>query len=141
MKVIQGTEQQWMVVLEAGDEVVSSLQQFASDKQVTGAAVTAIGVVKDPKLGYFDIHTKTYTYKTLEGEFEVLGMSGNLGLKEGQPFLHVHIVLGDQHFNARGGHLFSAVVTATLEVMVNSFGGELVRLPDERTGLWGLGNS
>jgi predicted DNA-binding protein with PD1-like motif len=48
------------VVLETGDEVMHSLQEFTRRERVSAAQITAIGALSDAVLGYFDWDRKDY---------------------------------------------------------------------------------
>lgn len=86
-------------------------------------------------LGYFDQRKGAYVQKTFLGDLEILSCSGNISLKEGRPFPHLHAVMGDKRLRAFGGHLFASKVFAA-EVFLREVGGPpLARLPDPETGL------
>jgi len=37
-------------------------------------------------------------------------LEGNVALKEGEPFIHAHVVLSDHNMQTLGGHLFETTV-------------------------------
>lgn len=47
-------------MLDAGDEIASSLDEFARDSGVDGASFTATGAVSSATLGYFDPDIQDY---------------------------------------------------------------------------------
>jgi predicted DNA-binding protein with PD1-like motif len=109
---------QYAVIFYQGDEVFSGLQEFAEKFHITSAHFTAIGAVNGVTLGWFDPKRKMYKKIPLEGQREVLAMSGDIALYQGKPIVHTHMVVGDPDGSTRGGHLLSAYVSPTLEVMV-----------------------
>jgi len=125
----------YVIRLERGEEVLSKLVEFAAAKELAAGAVTAIGAVEDVTLGYFDVVSKEYRKETLEGSYEVVSLQGTLGRKEGQPMYHLHAVVADQEHRTRGGHLFSARVSVTLEVHLQVLPGALGRSQDSFSGL------
>jgi predicted DNA-binding protein with PD1-like motif len=56
-------------------------------------------------------------------------MTGNITyLKDtGEPFLHCHITIADRSLSAFTGHLFSAIVSVTLEVFIRTFKEKVYR--------------
>jgi predicted DNA-binding protein with PD1-like motif len=68
---------------------------------------------------------------------EIVSLYGNISLKDGKPFAHVHVVLSDAKGNGRGGHLLPGRTPVfACELIIEEFDGEPpVRLNDENTGL------
>jgi predicted DNA-binding protein with PD1-like motif len=110
--------QQYAVILYQGDEAFSGLQEFAEKYHVTSAHFTAIGAVSSATLGWFDPQRKMYKKIPIEGQHEVIGMSGDIALYQGKPVIHTHMVVGSADGTTRCGHLLDAYVSPTLEVMV-----------------------
>ena len=106
----------YMLRLESGEPVVHTLVAFLKSEKVTFANMSAIGAVRWVELGYWNADTKGYEYEEIEEQLELLSLQGNCSLKEGQPFIHAHAVLGRRDFSLLGGHLKEAKVHPTLEV-------------------------
>jgi uncharacterized protein len=123
-----------IVVLEPGEELHTSVIRAAKIHGIQGGLISAIGAVDDLELGYFRLPEKTYDRMTTRDRLEVISLTGNLALKDGAPFLHVHGVFSGPDFKAFGGHVFRAVASITLEVMVIG-GGKLERVPYPEFGL------
>jgi predicted DNA-binding protein with PD1-like motif len=60
---------------------------------------------------------------------------GDITLKDGQPSIHAHVVLGKRDGTAHGGHLLEAHVRPTLEVILTESPAHLTRRFDEASGL------
>jgi predicted DNA-binding protein with PD1-like motif len=110
---------QYAVIFYQGDEAFSGLLEFAEKYQVTSAHFTAIGAVGGATLGWFDPQRKMYKKIPIDGQHEVIGMSGDIALYQGKPVVHTHMIVGDQDGTTRAGHVLAAYVSPTLEVMVN----------------------
>ena len=54
----------------------------------------------------------------VNGQHEVIGMSGDIALYQGKPVVHTHIVVGRPDGTTLAGHVLDAYVSPTLEVMV-----------------------
>ena len=124
------------LVFGTGDEVVATLTDFAKDNELDASSLTAIGAFSDAKLGYFDVERKEYKEIPVEEQVEVLSLVGDIALRDdGEPQVHVHVVVGRSDGTTRGGHLLEAHVRPTLEVIVTESPEHLQRRTDEETGL------
>lgn len=125
----------YFIRVDQGEEIVSILTKFCSEREIKLGKISAIGAVNEVKIGIFDPIKKEYNSNTIKGTFEILSITGNITLNKDQPYLHMHIMLSDSGFNAFGGHLNEAVVSATCEVIIEELEGKLDRYFDENTGL------
>jgi|SRR5271166_216126 len=109
---------QYAVIFYQGDEAFSGLLEFAEQYHVTSAHFTAIGALNGAVVGWFDPQRKMYKKIPLNGQQEVVGMSGDIALYQGKPAVHTHMVVGSPDGTTHGGHVLEAYVSPTLEVMV-----------------------
>jgi predicted DNA-binding protein with PD1-like motif len=121
--VIKQHNSQLLVVLDKEQNVVSALTEIVTAQKIKGGHITGIGAVKDVQLGYYDLHKKDYIRKTFSGEdYELLALNGNVTLRDGAPYVHVHTALGKSDFSLFGGHMFEAIVAVTAEIYITPFG-------------------
>jgi len=109
---------QYAVIFYQEDEAFSGLLEFAQKYHITSAHFTAIGAVNGATLGWFDPQHKMYKKIPINGQHEVIGMSGDIALYQGKPVVHTHMLVGNSDGTTRGGHVLAAYVSPTLEVMV-----------------------
>ena len=109
---------QYAVIFYQGDEAFSGLLEFAEKYHVTSAHFTAIGAVSGATLGWFDPQRKMYKKIPINGQHEVIGMSGDIALYQNNPVVHTHMVVGGPDGTTRAGHVLAAYVSPTLEVML-----------------------
>jgi len=128
-------ENKYIVRLDKGEEVVATLKDFCHQQKITIGSILGIGAVKNIELRYFDPETKKYYDKKFEDSHEAAPLSGNITTLAGETYLHLHACLGDYNFNTVTGHLKSAVVSATLEVVIDSAAGQVDRKLSEEIGL------
>ncbi len=128
-------ERTFVLVLDTGDEVVSSLEAFAAEQRLEASRITAIGAFRRATLGYFDWDRKDYQRIAFDEQMEVLSMVGDFAPHEGKPKLHAHVVLGRRDASTCGGHLLDAIARPTLEVIVTDAPAHLRRERDPETGL------
>lgn len=124
------------LILETGNDPMSCLTEFAREEGVTGASITGIGAFSEARLAYFDWDTKEYQEIPVREQVEVASLIGDIGLeKEGNPAVHVHLVVGRRDGSAVAGHLLDARVRPTLELIVTEAPPHLCRHKDPESGL------
>jgi predicted DNA-binding protein with PD1-like motif len=112
------------------------LTAVAREHDVRLGRVTALGAVEHARVGFYDQGPQEYRYLELPMELEILSLVGNVSLRDGEPMVHAHITLGDDHGRAFGGHLAPGTRVFACEFTLDVFRGEdLVRGHDEPTGL------
>lgn len=75
-----------VVILDAGDEILSSLKSVARTELLAGSSFKAIGALSDVELGWFNWETKKYqTAVKLDEQVELLSLIGDIALKDGKP--------------------------------------------------------
>jgi len=122
--------------LAKGADIHERLNAFCRRNKVRCAAITVIGATEEVRLGYYDQNRRKYFNRAFKGDMEILSCVGNLTLKDGEPFAHLHAVMGDSKLRVRGGHLFPGSKVFAAEVYLHELRGrELVRRPDLQTGL------
>jgi predicted DNA-binding protein with PD1-like motif len=125
----------YVVRIDRGEEIVESLKAFLAQSGVLSGWVSGIGAVYGAEVARFVAGTKQYIAMKLEGEHEITALNGNIAVLDGKPFLHLHISLTDTAFRGVGGHLKSAVVSGTCEVIIDVLEGYLKREFNEKEGL------
>jgi uncharacterized protein len=128
-------ERTFAVIFDKDDEVMAGLTAFIRDHNVTAGRFTAIGAFRELTLGFFDWEKKQYQKIPIREQVEVLSLVGDIALKDEQPTLHAHVVVGKADGTAHGGHLMEGYVRPTLEVMLVESPNFLRRTHDEESGL------
>ena len=124
----QRTTYGYVVRLETGEEIVTTLQAFAEAHGVRAGAISAIGAVGTCELGFFIRSTSSYIRRTFEGEHEIGVLTGNISVLDGKPFPHCHVVIAGEDLVAYTGHLFRGLVTVTCEVHLVTDPGAIQRV-------------
>jgi predicted DNA-binding protein with PD1-like motif len=125
----------FLVVLDVGDEMITSLKKLADAERIGEASFTAIGAVRDVVLGYIDLESKSYLRREFGSDsMELVSAIGNLARLEGEPVVHCHATVGDRDMRVYGGHLFQAVASVTVEIFLRVYDGEIIRRFDPDSG-------
>lgn len=124
--------------LDKGDDLLSALQEKCKELDVRQGEVRAIGAVARARIGYYDQSRRKYEFVDLSRPLEILSLVGNISLKDGDVFVHAHLVLGDEQGRAHGGHLAEGTEVFACEYVIQELLTEelLCRRMDEVTGLY-----
>lgn len=129
-------ERTFAVILETGDEIVSSLDTFADENGLEAATFKAIGALSEATLAYFDWDRKEYLPIPVSEQVEVASLTGDIATgPDGKPAIHVHAVLGKRDGSAIAGHLKSGTVRPTLEIVLTETPGHLHKRFDPSIGI------
>ena len=131
-KLAQG----YILRLDPGEEIVASLTKLVSDEQIQLGSVSALGAANDVTIGIFNTGEKQYYSRRYQGDFEISALVGNVTRKDGEPYLHLHITIGNPVTGeVHAGHLSSCVISATLELFLQVWDGQVGRKFSDSVGL------
>jgi uncharacterized protein len=126
----------FVVALEMGEEVVSSITTLARELSLGSSSVTGIGGFQRVRLGFFDYERSDFGENVIDEQVELLSLVGNIAdSEEGTPGLHAHVVVGRANATTRGGHLVEGIVRPTMELVIVEYPEHLQRRHDRKTGL------
>jgi predicted DNA-binding protein with PD1-like motif len=131
----KASKDSFLIRLYKDENVFEALGKFATEAKVTCGTFNGIGALKNCELGFYHLDQKHYDRKMFPEEAELLSLVGNLSLLDNKPFLHIHTVLGASDFSTYGGHLFSADVAVTAEIIFRPLDLEIHRGHEEDIGL------
>jgi predicted DNA-binding protein with PD1-like motif len=106
------------LVFETGEQVNEQILEFAREHEIHAAQLTGIGGFQEVTLGYFDWESKDYKPIPIKEQVELVSLNGNISMDDGKPKLHAHVVIGKADGSAWAGHLLSATVRPTLELVL-----------------------
>jgi len=123
--------------LPFGTDLLEGLTSIVQKENIRLGRIHAIGATTHAVVAYYDQNTKQYNPMEFSGGMEILNLTGNISIRDGKPFVHVHIVLSDREGKAFGGHVLPGTKLFALEVFIDELDGEeLVRSHEEKTGLY-----
>jgi predicted DNA-binding protein with PD1-like motif len=120
----------FIIRLERGEEIHATLITFCQQQNITAGWITGIGAVSQAELGYFHRDTKDYSWRRVTTDHELTSLMGNISLKEGEIWLHLHATLSDEQFQVTAGHLKSGVISVTGEIFLHPLPGTINRKLD-----------
>ncbi|QER42746.1 DNA-binding protein [Thermodesulfobacterium sp. TA1] len=129
-RIIQGR-------IPKGEDLFKWLTEKAKELNIKAGMVSGIGAVTKATIGYYDQIKREYIIKNFNQPMEILSLKGNISVKDGVSFAHLHVVLGKEDFTAIGGHLFEGSEVFAFEFEIVEFEGEaFTRGFDDQTGLY-----
>lgn len=125
-----------MVRFLPGEDLLAGLNEAAADLGFEAATVQVVGAVRTLAVAYFNQEAKRYEPHRFEGGLEICGGVGNVSLKDGEPFVHIHLSGAASDGMAVAGHLTEGTEVYMIEAYFRAFGGGApVREQDEEVGL------
>ena len=129
--------------LPQGADLLEALTELCARENITAGEVRAIGALSKAVLGFYSQKNREYEYLALEHPLEIVSLLGDVSLKEGRPFVHAHVSLGDEQGHLWGGHLAPGSEVFACEVMLVEYqtAEPFERAFDQGTGLllWPMG--
>jgi len=126
----------FILVFRTGDELADGLLHFAKEQKLSAASFKAVGALSSVRLGWFSWESKRYEPSvTLDEQVELLSLIGDVALKDGEPVVHAHAVVGKKDGTAHGGHLLKARIRPTCEVVLTESPAHLQKFIDPESGL------
>ena len=128
MQVLKRENGVTLLRFDRGESFPGALADYCAETGLESAVVLCgIGMLSGTVIGRYD--GREYTRTVLDDSLEVLSLQGNVSMKEGAPYVHLHVSLADHDFTARGGHLFEAEVSMVIELAMLELSPGLVRRP------------
>ena len=122
--------------LPMGDDLLEAIAQEFQNRSMAKAAFTLIGAVSRATLGFYDPLTRQYDSREFDSQLEIVSCMGNVSEKDGQMFVHAHVLLSNKDYRCVGGHLMPGTIIFAAELWGNPVPGPTpVRKFDEPTGL------
>lgn len=113
--------------LDFESDLLDSINQICEDKEIKAGFINIIGAIFNLKMGYFDQDSKEYVYlddiKSSE-PLEIASCTGNVSIRYGKPFAHLHIIGSDRDGNCFGGHLMPGTKIYAAEFCIQEILGE-----------------
>jgi len=135
MQCILKEDNHYILRLDRGEEFIETLIRFAENEGINAAWFSAIGASDDAELAYYNRQTKEFFPKMFTEPLEIVNISGNIALKEGNTIVHAHGILGNKEMQLFGGHINKLIISTIAEVTLTKLEGEIRKVYSEEIGL------
>ena len=120
---------------DRGEEILACLKEVALKENIKLASVSALGAVDDFTVGVYKVDEKKYYSNHFAGAFEIVSLTGTISTMKGEYYAHLHMSAGDDKGEVFGGHLNTARISATCEMVIDVIDGVVERRADPEVGL------
>lgn len=124
-----------IVRIDKGEEILEQLRRVAEQEHIRLAEVSGLGAIRDFTVGVFNTEGKRYYSNRFQGFYEIVSLTGTVSTMNGEFYAHIHMSAGNNRGAVFGGHLNSALVSATCEMVIRVIDGEVDRRFDGEIGL------
>lgn len=121
--------------MDKGEEITEQLRRIAEQEQIRLATVSALGAIDPFTVGAFITKDKSYISKEWTGDHEIVSLTGTISTMDGAYYAHLHMSAGNSEGLVVGGHLNSATVSATCEMVIDLVDGQVDRKFNDEVGL------
>ena len=121
--------------IDKGEEIVTAVAAIARQEKIRLASIQALGAIDQFTAGVFLPEQKQYLANEFSGYFEIASLTGTISTMNGEIYSHLHISAGNEKGEVFGGHLNSATVSATCEMVIQVINGQVERAFDPEIGL------
>jgi hypothetical protein len=110
------------VSLERGEDLLEGLDRAVKELGLQAGTLQVIGALEKATVGYFDPAAKEYQ-PVSTGHVEIASGLGNVSLRDGEPFIHLHLVLSGPDGPALGGHAMEGCKAFVVEAYFRALAG------------------
>jgi hypothetical protein len=123
--------------LPMGGDLLGAITEEFKKRNMPKAGFNLIGALTEAEIGYYDLAERKYFNRKFEGALEIVSCTGNVSHRDGEIFVHGHVVLSDEDFRCMGGHLMEGCRIFAAELCGFPITGAVPkRVYDEPTGLF-----
>jgi predicted DNA-binding protein with PD1-like motif len=126
----------YVLKIERGEAVIGAITDLCKSRKIENGSFSGIGAVKGLTCGYYALDERKYYFTDYDELVEVVSLTGNIALKEGEPFVHAHGVFTNTKNEAFGGHIKEMLSGVVVEIVLEVFDAGIERAYDEGTGLF-----
>ena len=121
--------------IDKGEEIIETIKEIALKENIKLANINALGATNDFTVGVYNVEEKKYYSNEFKGNFEIVSLTGTINTMNDEFYTHIHMSAGNDKGEVFGGHLNSATVSATCEIIINIINGKVDRNFNKEIGL------
>jgi predicted DNA-binding protein with PD1-like motif len=110
------------VSLERGEDLLDGLNRAVAELGVEAGTIQVIGALQEAVVGYFDPQAGEYR-NIPTGHVEISSGLGNVSIRDGSPFIHLHLALSGPDGSTVGGHAMEGCRAFVVEAYLRKLGG------------------
>ena len=125
----------YVLNIERGEELFSSLRQFLDKEYIMAGYFTGLGAAGELDIAYYNLEAKKFERHTIKEDVEILSLVGNIAMLKDERIIHIHGTFGRRDLSLFGGHLFALQISGACEIHLTKLSKTMSRAYDGATGL------
>ncbi|MEW5818895.1 MAG: PPC domain-containing DNA-binding protein [Cyanobacteriota bacterium] len=122
--------------LDYDRDLLEEIHLFCKENNIKTGYISVLGALKKATVGYYNQQEKKYETISINKNVEIVNCYGNISIKDGNPFAHIHLVLSDNKGETLAGHTMPGCIVFAGEVYIHEVDGpDCIREIDEITKL------
>lgn len=118
------------------EDLIDSIVIIVKKYDINAGLINVIGALKKFTIGYFNLKTKKYNFKTYEEDVELISCMGNISYKNEEPIVHLHVAVGRSDNSIIGGHLSQpSIISITGEIYIYEISQKIYRVNEPKFNL------
>lgn len=110
------------VSLARGEDLLDGLNRAVAALGLEAATLQVIGALERGAVGYFEPEAGEYRTITT-GHVEISAGLGNVSIRDGKPWVHLHLVLSEPDGRSLGGHAMEGCMAYVVEAYFRRLDG------------------
>jgi uncharacterized protein len=107
------------VRFSAGDDILSGLYDLVAKHRIASGHITGIGgLAPGALLGWGDPEVGGMKKIEIKDKTEIVSLLGEISQRNGEPYVHVHMIVGSSDGSTKAGHLLEGRIAPLGEVTV-----------------------
>ena len=109
--------------LARGEDLLQGLNEAVAELGYRAATLHVIGGLDQAVVGYYDESAGEYV-PSRTGHVEIAAGLGNVSIRDGRPFIHLHLVVSERDGHAMGGHAMDGCTAFVVEAYFRQLEGD-----------------
>jgi hypothetical protein len=129
---------EYYIRIDKDEEILSSILNICKRENIKTAHFRGIGCCNTINIQTYIPQKEEFLSHIRTGIFELISIDGNISPEEEELFIHAHAsfsYLEDNEIKIIGGHLKTAIVEYTAEIVLTPAEENISRMVDSKTGI------
>ncbi len=137
MKSKKLSKDEYLIKLNAGEDIKGSLIEFAKKQKVKFGIFQGIGAISKSILSFYNPVAERYEPRTIDRFAEIVTLMGTIARGvDREVLIHAHMTISDKDHKAFGGHVeMGCIIGVTCEIYLKKFNKKILRKPEFKKGL------
>ena len=115
----------YLIRLDSGEEIAASLKEFCLREKVGLGSITGVGLVNNATIILPSFDNQNTQEQKLNGNFELVPLSGNISLRQNQPDLQLQAKLVNTESKIFNGLLLKATASSVCQIIIDTIESEI----------------